>query len=344
MTTLLTGVILVTGEHGTGKTRFSLEAGDLTRTCLVDDDLKGRGTVNGIKRDLQEFDKQIGEYIDFIELCQGKKRIDVHQIGLEIIDSIPAGKYDVLVWDTWTRFAETCATYVQNNNHLFRDKWAAMGKIKAGEEFKEARNYEANLIARLQKKVPLVILTSHLKNQYLNNAPTGKEIPAVSKTVERVCNLRLWLRHNPASSTPIGLVLKNIEKNVLLNNRLRTVQVLPTKITPLNTADCFESSLWDSIERYLAEPLGKRKANTDETPNEFENSIVQGTLTADQRLSWQFALKQKLQDEANEKFLLEQTNKEKAITLKSEGKKLNEIAAELNASITDIIKWTTESA
>lgn len=332
--TLLTGTVLVTGEHGVGKTRFALESGNPERTIFIDDDIKGRSTVQRITEDGFKF----GKYIDFI----GDKRlkpIERHEKGLEIIDAIPQGKYDVLVWDTWSGFAETCAIYVQTNNSLFRDSWAAMGKIKAGEEYKEARNYEAELIHRLQNKVPLVILISHLKNQYLNNAATGKEIPAVSKAVDSVCNLRLWLRRNPASSTPIALVLKNIEKNMLYDGKFRTVQLLPTKITPISTQENFERSLWDSIERYFANPIGNRKPTKDETPDDFEMSIVQGTLTQDQRLSWIYALKEQKQSEAQEQLLLQEENKAKAIELKEAGKNLQEIAIELNVPLTDVLKW-----
>ena len=338
MTTLLTGVILATGQHGVGKTRFGLEAGDPTKTILIDDDEKGRAEVERIRKDLSESKIDIGKYVDFVSKTRGKKMLGIHEAGLKIIDDIEPNKYEVLIWDTWSRFAETCAVYVQTHNNEFRDSWAAMGKIKSGEEYKEARYYEAELIHKLQEKVPLVILISHLKNQYLNNAQTGKEIPAVSKAVDKVCNLRLWIKRNPASTTPIALVLKNISKNILVDGKLRTIQVLPTKITPLNTEECFEQSLWDSIARYMENPVGNRKPTKDEIPDDFEMSIVQGTLTEDQRLSWLYSLKEKKQEEDIEQALLYEQNKKNAQELKGAGKSLSEIASELNVPMNRVLE------
>ena len=334
------GVVLITGEHGVGKTRAAVEAADPKKTLLIDDDEKGRETVRRIQEDGYEF----GRYVNFIDRIKNKKPVQIHEEGLKLIDEIPVGKYDNIIWDTWTRFAGTCAAWVQSHNELFRDRWAAMGKIKSGEEYKEARLYEAELISRLHQKAPLVILVSHLKNQYLNNVQTGKQIPATSKAVDSVCNLRLWLKHNPHSTTPIALVLKNIEKNKMVNGRLRTVQVLPMKVTPLDNKNVFEMSIWDAVERYIENPIGNRKPNKDEVPDDFEMSIIHGTLTEDQRLSWLYALKEKKREEEEEQLLLEQQKRSKAVKLFNDGlTNYQQIAKQVNAPITDVIAWIEQS-
>jgi len=296
----LSGTILITGEHGVGKTSFALEGNDPARIHFVDDDLKGRGTIAQLKQDKIEF----GQYTDFIEMTRGKKRLDVHKAGLKLIHDIKPGQFDCLIWDTWTRFEETFHSYIQANPNEFRDPdgWAAMGKIRSGEEYKESRIYEANVIAELQSKVPLVILVSHLKNFYQNNVATGKQIPAVSPAVLRVCSLRMWLRHNPEGSTPIGLVLKNIDRKIVQEEtgRLRTVQVLPMKITPQEG----EFSVWDSISRYYENPFGLQETTHPwEVPNDFEMSLITGTLTPDQQLSWLHALKGAKESEEEEAIL-----------------------------------------
>jgi len=297
---VLEGTVLVTGEHGTGKSSFAIEGGDPASMLFIDDDLKGRSTINQIKKDSIKF----GRYVDFIELTKGMKRLDIHTAGRKLISDIKPGQFSVAIWDTWSRFEETCHSYVQAHPNEFRDPdgWAAMGKIRSGEEYKEARIYEANLIAELQSKVPLVILVSHLKNHYVNNVATGKQIPQVSKAVDRVCSLRMWLRHNPYGLTPIGLVLKNIDRKITQEgmSRLRTVQVLPMKITPQDG----EFSLWDSIERYYNEPFGLRDtALPHEVPDDFEMSLITGTLSPDQKLSWLHALQSAKEDAEEEELL-----------------------------------------
>lgn len=334
-----TGTVLVTGEHGTGKTSLGMEAADPARMLMVDDDLKGKSTVQQLRRDGVEF----GRYEDFISDTAKMKALQVHMHGLEIINSIEEDQFDAVVWDTWTRFAASCHAYVVAHPDEFRERdgWAAMGRIRAGEEYKEARLYEAELIAQIARKVPLVILISHLKNQYLNNAPTGKEIPAVSKAVDRVCNLRLWLRRNPHHTTPIGLVLKNIDRKVYdpETKRLRTVQILPTKITPRPE----ERSLWDSIERYYNDPAGLREPRPDEIPDDFESSIVQGTLTEDQRLSWMVAIKQERAREEEELFLQMEGKKEEAKALQGEGLNFRQIATRLDMKVPDVIAMLSEN-
>jgi len=334
-----TGVVLVTGERGVGKSSFGLEAGPPAEMLFVDNDLKGRSTIDQLERDNIKF----GRYVDMIGLTAGKKAIDTHTIGLEMIDSIEPGKYQTIMWDTWPEFASTCYDYVTAHPDRFRDaeNWAAMGKIRKGEEYKEARFYEAQIISRLQSLAPLVILVSHLKNQYLNNAPTGKEIPAVSKAVDRVCNLRLWLRHNPIGRVPIGLVLKNIDRKVYDEeiDRLRTIQILPTRITPLKG----EQSLWDAIYRYHEDPAGLREARPDEIPDDFESSIVQGTLTEDQRLSWLYAIKQERDRESEELAVAMTENTARALEMQEEGATFPQIAAELGLTIGQVVSMVKKA-
>ena len=91
---------------------------------------------------------------------------------------------------------------------------------------------EATLIEKMLGAAPLVILITHLKDHRIGKIKTGKQIPDAQRTLEEKASLRLWLRHNPDSPKPIGLVLKRIEKWKLDENGLEAICVLPRRINP----------------------------------------------------------------------------------------------------------------
>ena len=267
---LIPGIVNITGEHDTGKTSLGLECGAHTsRILLVDNDEKSR-----------EMAKEQGiDYRDLVELGKGKRELEFHQVCLELIDAIQPDKYDAIIWDTWTSFAKTCHAYVLKHPTKFKLNWSGKGNIKGSQQWLEARRYEAEILHRLQQLVPFVGIVTHLRPRYVNKVATEKEEPACSEALVCVSNFRIWLRHNPNSPVPIGLVLKRIDRKIMTERGLRTRCILPRKITPLSD----EESLWDSIARYFADPIGQRAPTEDETPNEFELSILDGTLTPDQK-------------------------------------------------------------
>lgn len=267
---LITGIVHITGEHDTGKTSFGLECDtQFNRMLLLDNDEKSREMAKEHRID----------YHDLVELGKGKRELEFHRACLELIDAIQPDQYDAIIWDTWTPFAKTCHAHVLNNPTAFKLNWSRQGGIKGSQQWLEARRYEAEILHRLQQLVPFVAIITHLRPHYLNKVATEKEEPACSEALVRVSNFRIWLRHNPSSPVPIGLVLKRIDKKVVIEGKPRTICILPRKITPLPG----ERSLWDSIARYFADPIGQRSPTEDETPNAFELSVLDGTLTDDQK-------------------------------------------------------------
>ena len=113
------GLFLVTGGIGTGKSSFALECGAADdRICFVDDDLKGLSTARQLKVSGREF-----AYYDLVEKNRGcKSLVEIHQVGLDLINSIPKGRFDALVWDTWTRFGSTFKPFVEAHPEQFRKK------------------------------------------------------------------------------------------------------------------------------------------------------------------------------------------------------------------------------
>jgi len=276
MAQLITGISHVTGEHDTGKTTFALENGAMpSRTCFFDDDAKGRATVDQL-RELQDF----GAYHDLVELQRGKTEVDFYYAVMEIFNAIKPDQFDAIILDTWTRFQKCLHAYVITHRDEFKQHWSKMGKIKGAEEWIESQWLEAQILNQLQALAPVVMVVTHLKDYYANNAKVpGKYIPAASRTLARLPRFRVWLKQNVNSPVPIGLVLKRIDTKKITDRGIRTVSVLPRKIIPRPG----DESLWDTISYYFENPVGLRAPLPSEIPDAYEMSILDNTLTEDQQ-------------------------------------------------------------
>lgn len=325
----LSGIIHVTGEHDTGKTTFALESGaEPSRICFFDDDVKGKSTIESLISEGFEF----GRYIDLVDITEGMAELDYYHAVVGEIERIEPGEFDVIIFDTWTKFASTCHSYVVANPREFRTNWSPNGRIKAGEQYKEARGLEARIANDLTGKAKLVVLVTHLKDFYLNNVKVPeKEVPASSKALDRIAVFRVWLRHNPSGSpVPVGLVLKRMSRKVVANGRIRTVNVTPRKIVPHDGDD----SLWDAIERYWKNPLGNGEPGPDEAPNEFEMSILDGTLTRDQKNVFESILSSGVVEEDNGY----EDYRESVLEMKGNGMNPLEISRETGVPLPKVIE------
>jgi len=287
MSVLFSGLIHVTGEIDSGKTTFALECGALPeKIAFIDDDSKGRSSVN----QLSEKGYKFAIYHDLIAETKGMKELQFHEHCMKIVEEIInySGEIEAVIWDTWSRFEASFHPVVKKNPSRFKDFYSNKGDIKGGEEWIEAQRYSTEVFNRLLTKVKLVILVTHLKPYRIG----GKEIPGkfisrCQKPVEEKSSLRLWLRQNPTGRpVPIGLVLKRLNEKRITDRGIRTVNILPRRLVPNED----EHSLWDVILRYWNEPFGDRIPFPEETPNEYELSILEGTLTQDQKIALRLVL------------------------------------------------------
>jgi len=267
----ITGLIHLTGEPDTGKTTFALTSGAApSEIAFFDDDLKTQAIADALAADGTPF----GAYYNLTKLSIGMREIDFHNLVIGLIDGLPKDKFKVLIFDTWSRFEATMQPVVAKNPTKFRETYSSMGSIKGAEQWKASFDYEASIFDKLMAIAPLVIIVTHLKDQTIGSVKTGAQIPDVKKPIIEKSRMRLWLRHNPNSAAPIGLVLKRLSKMTLNGGGLRAVNVLPRKLNPCT---------WEKLLGYWNEPLDQRAPSADETPNEFELSILDGALTADQK-------------------------------------------------------------
>lgn len=278
------GIVHITGEHDTGKTLMAIGACHPKRTIFFHNDVKAPGISPS----------EFGFYIDLVS--QNLTYLQTKDFFLEVLDSIRPGDYDGIVIDTWTRLGAALISYGKLNATKFRENQTmATGQIyRWGQEWNEGRWYEASIISKMSQLAPYVCLTTHLHDHYQGGAKTGKEVPDCSETLDRVCNLRVWLRHNRDSGVPIALVLKRPSLTKVTERGIEVVNYLPRRLDPKPG----ETSVWDVIEHYRDNPVDGRPLLNEEEPTEFELSILEGILTDDQKEVWR----------AN---LAEQKNKEK---------------------------------
>jgi hypothetical protein len=185
---------------------------------------------------------------------------------------------------------------------------------------------------RLQKLAKLVIITSHLKPEVVagTDKRTGKFIPDCKKPVIQKCYMRVYLRHNPNSPAPIGLILKRPSKQIVTDDGVEIVSVLPRRVVPFT---------WKKIREYWENPIGDRQPTPEEMPNEYELSILDGTLTEDQKeiMRMQEGIDEEI-TVAPEAPLFTEDQQIRAKTMKEEGATTATIAKELGVGIPVVMK------
>lgn len=143
---------------------------------------------------------------------------------------------------------------------------------------KVARMIEHKQLIELKEICDLLIITHHIKDNYVQNVIVGK-IPESSNTFSEVCNMRVWLRRNPQSKVPIMLFLKRPNVPKVIKGKLKFVNIVPLKITPKDSHE----SIWDAIAEYEANPFESRNPTAEETPTAEELAAISGTLTEEQQ-------------------------------------------------------------
>jgi len=294
MAILISGIIHVTGEPDVGKTTFALENGsDPAKTCFIDNDEKGRNTIQEFVADGNKF----GHYVDLVHATAGMHEIDYHTYCIGLIDEIIQGGYETIIWDNWPQFAKTCHPYVVANMRKFKQTWSTKGDIKGAQQWIESFKYEGVILNKMSRAVRSVIVSSHLKPLRLGGKKVpGKYVSETSKTVTLVSRFRIWLKHNPESVVPIGLVLKRTDRKIKTERGMRTISILPRRIVPRPE----DQSLWDTILWYYENPVGIRPLLPHEIPTAFEITIMEGTLTEDQRKVFRDMLRAGILDENGE--------------------------------------------
>ena len=280
------GIIEIVSPHDVGKTLASLGVVyPYKKTVFVDDDVKGSATV----KQLQDLGEEFALYVNMGKMRSelGETPNPVHLLKNivyptvdEIVKSAKGKKHEVIIWDTWRSVYQSARGYVERNQNEFKDVVTFRGSsiIIQGLISKVARMIEQTQINKLREVCELLIITHHLKDNYVNNVNVG-QIPESSATFSEVSNMRIWLRRNPQSKVPIILFLKRPSVPVKKSGKIVFSNIVPMKIIPTSK----DESIWDAIARYEKSPIESRMPTAEETPNAEEMAMINGTLTDEQK-------------------------------------------------------------
>jgi len=330
------GLFAIGGGHNVGKTYAALTAPyPFDKTVFFDGDVKGMATIlqiGGVS--------QFSQYHDLVKLRQERpKELDFYKAVVDLFDAIPDDT-EVVIIDPWASFSQVINWHVHKHRDQFRDDWRGGSAIAGGKIWQETFAQEMRILRNILAKTRLLILTGHLKSHYVGGHKSGKVVPDFSKAVNRVAIFRCWLRHNPnQSSVPIALTQKSLGRIDLVDGKKIPINITPPKLTPIEG----ETSLWDMLERYWANPVNNRELTDDERLTQAEINDLSGTLTDEERQTFHLMLKIEADAIEEETEIERQATADEDISttisrMKFQGMTVSEIADKLNISVPEVLK------
>lgn len=324
---LFPGIVNVSGAPDVGKTTFALESGaPPDKIVFIDDDIKARSTA-------LEFEKAghpFGKFVNLTAETEGMLEVEFHKHVVNLIESLEENRYEVIIFDNFSRFENSFQPYVLTHQNEFRKNWSPMGVIHGAEIWLKSFDYESLVLDKMQKKAPLVIITSHMKNENISGRRTGKMIPDVKRPLIQKSLFRVLLRRSDdGSPIPTGIILKRISKRVVDDGGIKIVNILPTKVPHFT---------WDKIREYYENPVGNRPPTPEEILTEHELALLDSSIiTDDQRLVMRFAIEAAKESE-EEEGEGEERMKAQMQVMKSDGKSLPEIAEAFDTDVKSVVK------
>lgn len=282
MKPLFNGIVQVTGEQDSGKTRFALGCGPSPEDiCFFDDDIKTKQIVD----ELAAANMKFGAYFDLVRDGAGMKETAFYEYCMKAIDTtLPemikkrGKKFGVLIWDTWARFENCLQPMVAKAPGKYREVYSAKGDIKGAQQWQASFDLEAIIMRKLEDLADMVILVSHLKSESMNGVKNGRLVPDSKRPVAAKSVLRVYLRHNPNGAAPIGLILKRPAKTTVNTFGVQTINILPRKMDPIT---------WERIRYFWENPVGDKAFLEKEPPTEDDISYLTPVLSSQQLLIYQ---------------------------------------------------------
>ena len=169
----------------------------------------------------------------------------------QVVANLAENQYDVIMADPVTDLESGLVDYVRRNCGAFG---------LTGEQVKRApallwgavKDYWKLVLLKLSSRCQCFFFTSHLRDVWSGNAPTGEREPKGKETLMELASLYLWLERRPDKdgnepARPSATVVKQRLADTFMDDAgaLQVVNLLPPRL-PVATVE--------AIRRYIARP------------------------------------------------------------------------------------------
>lgn len=363
-------VIVVTGSKGSGKSMtvaYFARPSQFHKMVIVDTE----DSMSDIVKKADEMEKPFGKFVRMYERLkfdedllsiiasgkklpwagsQGKALVDYYLYFIKKMDEVLVkDKYEYLVIDTIEPIEAGLAMWAEVNREL--SGWSGArdhGKL----EVQAIRPlYDAMLESFAQRGIKHILLTSHLKQPWLNDKPIpGKVEPGGRLALlSRLSTMMLWLVPDVgnANGAPAAIVLKARKAQVEIDTEKDEWVIrkpLPQRIPSFS---------WTEVRRYEKEGCDRKNPQAGETITEAERDMISEMLNDAQMKLMVLGAEEEVEKlKANQMPFMGTVESgdngvdpelvAKVLGLKAEGFNASQIATQLGVSLPTVIKALKE--
>lgn len=270
-------VVGLTGEHGSGKTIFSLSiapgchpeghpfAGK-PRTLYIDLEKSGSSFVAGTQAERVD----VPTVMRTIKGGASYTNLDLFHWFRKAINNIPMGAYDCVVVDPVTDLEDGLVDHVRKNPGDFGYS-ASQFKDAGGIMWGCVKGLWKAILVDLAARTQVFTFIAHMRMEFKGGRPTGRMMPKGKETLEELASLYLLLdrSHQKEGAKPVppsGVLLKERLSVTAIDPKTGEVTVVP--ILPPRLPEATPAA----IRHYVSKPVGLRKLKPEEIIQEKEIS------------------------------------------------------------------------
>lgn len=304
------GLVVVTGPHGVGKTLFSLYSPGFTmgETVIISTDNRDKGYIEKLIKLLESKKQEPPKWFHMPSICKIKNIRTwesaeyFHEIENIINNELEGFKR--LVICPYSPIQKSCRAYAFKNDletgkknadvyrpvsgvkggdiKITQGAYSAIGRMKQNELYTTALS--------VMGEGSVIFIECHLSDMFENGKKViGRKQSRADKNLMQDANFIAWLSHSPNNSgVPMALLIK---KPHILDWDEETTQPYPLDFLPPRLVpDIKDKSLWETIKHYSHSPYDPSRPKEYEKLSKEEFETMTGALSEEQIQTVKLAL------------------------------------------------------